>query len=622
LFPEMVTQHEAFDPFEYSSKPENNQKSLPPKLSLLTPELEQITQSITRVYDIDKLPYGRPELLRFILAHIRAESYEPPKIGKGQTELNDIHTQIDQAKSELQAIRKEIGDTDKPAISYYEILHARDKALSDLKREQDQSGILSGLFGGRSKAVTLDEEILPSDSHGEYVFSVVKRLAEASGTADPNKPLEFVLNNKVISSHPASQSEFSPYIDQLTWRGSKWRCVFAVEQSKNYFLFVRGGDGYDSVSNGQSFKIYPSTEHSHEDVPLLAPTDTHWDLEFELRQLLVLYKLCWNLLVFVDEDLGPRVAASLPGHWEPQADRFHPPINLVYENMRRASVDIEIIQRAIIQRTREMQEDARPLTRHGESLLIADKLAIKSLAPFLHLIPKEADADQTSINVITYYSENTHIRRLPYDRSVIMIGIAYANVSRYEDDLKAYDYLITNAEAELDMQIDRNKFWPSFEFLAIPHEVGHFIYQYGQIEPKSGQPVGFDDLSFDAHSNDLSLSHWAEEIFADAYGCFVAGPLTAMGMQGLLISSSVREMSLDDGEHPVPIFRPFIISEILRVMSTHEALEKRFIDEVITPAKEIYGLEDLLLSYWGQENPYRFEQTPDLLDKNWEGILR
>ncbi|MEM9777587.1 MAG: LysM peptidoglycan-binding domain-containing protein, partial [Chloroflexota bacterium] len=303
------------------------------------------------------------------------------------------------------------------------------------------------------------------------------------------------------------------------------------------------------------------------------------DPEFELKQLLNLYVLTWNLLIFVDEELGPNIASSLPGRWQAKHYRKHPPINLVGEAMRRASIDIEIVQRAIVQRKRELDYSVHRLTRQGESLLIMDKLTKMALAPFQHLLSGSPE----QINPITYFSEKTHIRRVPYAPDTLLVGIAYAFASYHQDDLAAYSYLLNDVP-----DADQNRFWPSYEVMAIPHEAGHFFYHLA-IDPKTGKSMA--ELTADRARTD-KFGRWYEEIFADVYGCFISGPLTAMGLQGLLAGSSVRDMSLDDGEHPVPIFRPFIISEILRELSKLD------------------------------EERYDYHKAPDALDDNWEKILR
>ena len=336
---------------------------------------------------------------------------------------------------------------------------------------------------------------------------------------------------------------------------------------------------------------------------------TDIDPIFEVKQLLNLYSYCWNMLRFVMDTLPIPIVASLPGHWQPKHYRKYPPINLVRETLRRVSIDVEIVQRAIVQRKRTFDSDGRSnITAQGKMLLIMDKLAFKSLAPFQHLLTRGELADDSPINPITYFSENTHIRSVPHSANVILVGIAYAHVS---PDLSAYyeyavlikDWLaqwesldvrtmfalfgmLMNPEQtysaadvddvlrEINASTDMRFAWPSFELMTIPHEVGHFVYHHG-YDAESGRSFAQLQNAFVADNRKgnakiARFAHWHEEIFADIYGCIISGPLTAMGMQALLASGSQRSFTEDDGEHPSPIFRPYIISEILRELARHD----------------------------------------------------
>jgi hypothetical protein len=132
--------------------------------------------------------------------------------------------------------------------------------------------------------------------------------------------------------------------------------------------------------------------------------------------------------------------------------------------------------------------------------------------------------------------------------------------------------------------------------MTIPHEVGHFIYHHAH---KTKEAKTFAELTEifiwqqrQSNSQAKLYDHWYEELFADVYGCFIAGPLSAMGMQALLAASSERSLSEDDGEHPVPLLRPFLISEILRILTQKD------------PAR------------------FNFQTVPQKLDENWEKILQ
>jgi hypothetical protein len=96
--------------------------------------------------------------------------------------------------------------------------------------------------------------------------------------------------------------------------------------------------------------------------------------------------------------------------------------------------------------------------------------------------------------------------------------------------------------------------------MAIPHEVGHYVYELGRFP--DGETFAELSLKF----KDNPYYRWCEEIFADVYGCIVAGPLSALGLQALLVSIDKHRAWKDDEEHPTPALRIFILAEILRLI--------------------------------------------------------
>ncbi len=85
-------------------------------------------------------------------------------------------------------------------------------------------------------------------------------------------------------------------------------------------------------------------------------------------------------------------------------------------------------------------------------------------------------------------------------------------------------------------------------------------------------------------------SHWVEELFCDAYGCLVAGPINVLGFQILLSDEQYENDHLHRGKHPVASLRPFILSEMLREMDRR-------------------GIAS-------------YKRAPDLLDLHWQNHLR
>lgn len=269
--------------------------------------------------------------------------------------------------------------------------------------------------------------------------------------------------------------------------------------------------------------------------------DTAIDYDFQLRQLLNLYLLNQTLRTFDQNTLYKLMEDALRAQQQKQAIA---PLSLVRQCFQSLAIDYELIQRAAMQRrwTYNDADGSYYQSKQAEELLMMDKLALRALSPFQHLLPDQAKA----LALITYFSETTHIRRLPYAKQFLLLGVSYDRIAPAEREKLSEPY------------------FSAFELMAIPHEVGHYLYQHGRLA--SGQ--SFADLS--APFAGQPYYHWCEEIFADLYGCAVAGPLSVFGLQAFLTSGDTERAWRDDDEHPTPILRCYILSEILRVLSALE----------------------------------------------------
>lgn len=292
------------------------------------------------------------------------------------------------------------------------------------------------------------------------------------------------------------------------------------------------------------------------------------DGDFELKQMLNLYLLIIGLNSFFWGPVSRGMKDVLDAH---AAAQTPPPLHLIRTCFRLAGVDAAILQRAILQRRWERDTSGR-YTRslQATSLLTTDKLTAMALAPFQQRLP----GGQT-IKPLTYFARETHIHRLPYSNRTVLVGLSYDLIPP-EASRRFYG----------DTTAGEAKGLPAFELMAIPHEVGHFIYHNAEFQD------GTSPLELAAQFEDNPYARWAEEIFADVYGCTVAGPLTALGLQAILATGERAQLGVDDGEHPTPIVRPFVLSEILREL--------------------------------GRQRPdrYTFAQAIESLDTNWTGFLQ
>lgn len=338
-------------------------------------------------------------------------------------------------------------------------------------------------------------------------------------------------------------------------------------------------------------RMYPSV--SATSVPGHAPDGAAqaatFDAAFEARQLLNLYTLLHNLETFLAQDLHAIVQALSAEGSGTQASFYR-----IRECFRLVAQDAELIQRAILQRSRGQDDaDTDSLKAHAQALQVADKLAFMALAPVQPRLPAN---DQLS--PLTYFSQDTHIHRVPYSSNAILVGIRYDCIPPEVNRTPP----ATSAPAPAGNQ-QAAKPLPAFELMAIPHEVGHYVYHHAQLEAEAPTAQGKSqgDAAPPAPQTLPELSKqfkdnkrygWCEEIFADVYACAIAGPLAVLGLQALLACTDEGALTKEDGEHPTPLIRPFVLSEILRVLKEEEG------------------------------HYYTFQKVLGALDENWALILQ
>jgi hypothetical protein len=126
--------------------------------------------------------------------------------------------------------------------------------------------------------------------------------------------------------------------------------------------------------------------------------------------------------------------------------------------------------------------------------------------------------------VISYFNKSAYIRTIPY-APIALVAVPYTSTAVSRD------------------------------FLATPHEIGHHVYQHS--------PGLLADLRDRLPLQPDWCSRWQEEIFADVYGCLVAGPVIGLDFQDLLLGNDLEDFMTDDGEHPVEAIRPFAYAKVL-----------------------------------------------------------
>jgi hypothetical protein len=208
-----------------------------------------------------------------------------------------------------------------------------------------------------------------------------------------------------------------------------------------------------------------------------------------------------------------------------------PPDHVLTVTLQQISYDLEAIQWAVNQR---LHAQAGMM----EALQIGDKLAWAALKPALNLLQLNLDQD---ITVVTYFQKFAEIRVIPY-ASVALIGLP-----------------ITCIGADIETMVAR-------DYLATPHEVGHYVYWHAKKAVGDGDKLEplYLYLQSEAKARGVSEGReWLEEVFADVYGCLVAGPVIAQSFQDLQLRIRRKWFLTDDGEHPTPYIRPDIYSKVL-----------------------------------------------------------
>ena len=195
--------------------------------------------------------------------------------------------------------------------------------------------------------------------------------------------------------------------------------------------------------------------------------------------------------------------------------------------------DLVVIQWAVDQRTDGSAAMKQTLDK-------ADKLAQEAI----NLAVEGGLLNGQKPAVITYFNKSAEVRMIPY-APVALVGIPFTATEVAQD------------------------------FLAIPHEVGHYVYRH-----TLGLAAELDAL---IPLQPAYQRPWTEEIFADVYGCLVAGPVMGLDFQDLFLDDSLEDFVGDDGDHPVEALRPDLYTSILAELDfprAAEALNQRWAERL------------------------------------------
>jgi len=187
-----------------------------------------------------------------------------------------------------------------------------------------------------------------------------------------------------------------------------------------------------------------------------------------------------------------------------------------------------------------------------EILEVADYLAYSALKPACSLLKKNEKGIDKFPLVFSYYPNNK-----PGEHKTISIRlIPYANVALIG---------IPNPVVEYG------------NLLAIPHEVGHYVFWHGEKTRKGSyldvsvwNEISAESILNKTHDENLAIDatvfNYQEEIFADVFSALIGGPLTALSSQLYQKDLDENLFFKDDSDHPISAIRPYIYTDTLEIL--------------------------------------------------------
>jgi hypothetical protein len=331
---------------------------------------------------------------------------------------------------------------------------------------------------------------------------------------------------------------------------------------------------------------------------------TRGTVEIDRRETIIsllwsLSKFSENLVEFFEDGFAPRIYDyNLEYKLKPSPSE---PAEFVFEQFNRQVLyDLDVIMRAYNQRSgqtsiggggstyaaSDTSSPGFPLTNElRNALRFADRLAYSALAPAI------CSGETLPATVLTYFQKSTQIRLIPYAR-VALIGIPYSVLKH------------------------------SFDYLAVAHEVGHYVYR--NHRGLQGEFDGFIQTA-GMSSGELEswYAPWHEELFADVYGCMIAGPLIALSFQEMAEADYGDVFGESDGQHPTSVLRPYIYVDALAAQAQWWKVGSGDISSAISDLKQrwdekLRGVSEVSLP---RQPRMRIEEARDHLKKLIEEII-
>ena len=209
--------------------------------------------------------------------------------------------------------------------------------------------------------------------------------------------------------------------------------------------------------------------------------------------------------------------------------------------------DYEVVHRALVQRldtssilatsgsVDSVERSARKVKEadqnDSEDSFLDQKANLKFADRFATYILEQVDQTlkrNGTPNVISYFNRSAQIRLIPYDNTALIgVPVTAAMTNDYRD------------------------------LLAIPHEIGHYVYWHGEFNNYRIRDV----LNYIVEGEMPFLKNWIEEIFSDVFGIFVLGTLRGNILDWIfkLVKDNKPDFShMYNNVYPFNTIRPYI----------------------------------------------------------------
>ena len=191
---------------------------------------------------------------------------------------------------------------------------------------------------------------------------------------------------------------------------------------------------------------------------------------------------------------------------------------------------------------------------HKGTLELADDWASLLLCRVKHAFKKKDNGEPILPNVISYFNRSAQIRLIPYaNTALIGVPITAAMTAKPRD------------------------------LLAIPHEIGHYVFWHGTVDERR-----IRDILRDIVQGEMPyLQNWIEEIFSDVFGLIVGGEVVMLPWIISMIKDNQPSLSVTDtGIHPINAIRPYIYLNTIKALHksiNNELLKKEMINSIPIP---------------------------------------